>query len=83
MRENNDFARQRLTHFLAARLKARHREMTEAERADPGFCSAIRSRSDQNSGLIGEEVDSSSRATPPSEHERDLKTEIRFSPLGN
>jgi hypothetical protein len=79
MRENNDFARQRLTLFLAARLKARHREMTEAERASPGICSALRSRSDQKSGLIGEKVDSRSKATPPSEQERDLKSRVGSS----
>ena len=55
MGETNDFARQRFTHFLAARLEARHREMTEAERTNPGSCSALRSRSDENSGLIGRE----------------------------
>jgi hypothetical protein len=79
MRENNDFARRRLTHFLAARLKARHREMTKAERANPSICSATRSRSDQNSGLIAEKVDSSSRATPPSEQERDITSRVGSS----
>jgi hypothetical protein len=79
MREKHDFARQRLTHFLAARIKARHREMTEAERVNPGICSALRSRSDQNSGLIGEKFDSSSTATPPNEQERDLKSQVGSS----
>jgi hypothetical protein len=69
MRENNDLARQRLTHFLAARLRARHREVNEAERASPGSCRAIRSRSEENSGLIAEDFDSGSRATAQTEHQ--------------
>ncbi len=35
MGDTNDLARQRLTHFLAARLKARKREADGAERAGP------------------------------------------------
>jgi hypothetical protein len=74
MRANNDLARQRLTHFLAARLNARHREVNEIERADPGSCSSKRPRPDRCPGEMAEDVDSSSTSTPLSEHGHDPGT---------
>ncbi len=76
MGETNDLARQRLTHFLAARLKARHREANEAQPAVPSSCSAIPSRSEKNSGVIANDTDSSSRATTQSEHKLDPITRV-------
>jgi hypothetical protein len=69
MGETNDLGRQRLTHFLAARIKARQRELNESQRANPGSGSTIPSRSEENSALIAADPDSCSREEPRCKHE--------------
>ena len=69
MGETNDLGRQRLTRFLAARIKARQREVNEAQRANPGSGSTIPPRSEENFTLIAEDPDARSRETPRREHE--------------
>jgi hypothetical protein len=68
MGETKDLARLRLTHFLAARLKARQREVNEAQRANPGVGSTILPHSAENPARITEDSGLRSRETPRSEH---------------
>jgi hypothetical protein len=62
--ETKNLARQRLSHFLAARLEARKREANEAQRAADCSDATVRSRSDSNSAGIADNVGSTSGVRP-------------------
>jgi hypothetical protein len=67
MAETNDYARQRLTHFLAARLKARECDANELRRGGPGSSSATADRPDDRSAQVDGHADSIPTITPPGE----------------
>jgi hypothetical protein len=80
MAESNDFARQRLTHFLAARLKARECEQKEAWPAGPGSLSTIASPTAENSAQIAGAAGSTSRPSrsiaPSTDSNRRMKESL-------
>jgi hypothetical protein len=69
MGEANNLARQRLTHFLAARLEARKRESNGSELAVTG--PTIRSVAAESFQRSASPTDSSSSATNQNELKRD------------
>jgi hypothetical protein len=73
----NDLARQRLTHFLAARLEARKREASGALPASAA--ATIRSRLDEKFLQSGRGADLGSRATTQSEAKHDPITRLESS----